>query len=121
MYMQPMDYVKGKHRGFAFVEYADADDATEAIFNMDGADLAGKTISASLAQPNQVHRLQESSSGTAGMVSSGSTTDQAVWTSDEWFQNQVNSGGAGGNNTAASTKTQRDREADATTLRGDNA
>ena len=41
---QPMDYSVGKHRGFGFVEYNDADDAAEAIFNMDGADLMGSTI-----------------------------------------------------------------------------
>jgi peptidyl-prolyl isomerase E (cyclophilin E) len=67
-----MDYVKGTHRGFAFVEYEDADDAEEAIFNMDGAELLGRTIKVSLAQPNQVNKLSE-----------------AIWKSDEWYQKQV--------------------------------
>jgi peptidyl-prolyl isomerase E (cyclophilin E) len=67
-----MDYVKGTHRGFAFVEYEDADDAEEAIFNMDGAELLGRTIKVRLAQPNQVNKLSE-----------------AIWKSDEWYQRQV--------------------------------
>ena len=80
-----MDYVKGKHRGFAFVEYEDADDADEAIFNMDGAELSGRTVSVSVAQPNQVNRLlSSSSSGNANK-----TTAEAIWKSDEWFQKQV--------------------------------
>jgi len=68
-----MDYVKGKHRGFAFVEYEDAEDAEECIFNMDGADLAGRTIAVSVAHPNQVHKL---SSGTGG---GGGRSSEAVW------------------------------------------
>ena len=51
-----MDYAEGKHRGFGFVEYEDADDASEAIFNMDGADLMGKTLRVSMAQPNQLNK-----------------------------------------------------------------
>lgn len=73
-----MDYVKGKHRGFAFVEYEDADDADEAIFNMDGAELSGRVIAVSVAQPNQMNRLS----------SRDPKADEAVWKSDEWFQKQ---------------------------------
>jgi RNA recognition motif-containing protein len=83
VYIKPMDYVSGTHRGFCFVEFAEADDADEAIFNMDGADLLGRTISVSVAQANQVHRL--GSSGGDGAA----TTTEAVWKSDEWFQNHV--------------------------------
>jgi peptidyl-prolyl isomerase E (cyclophilin E) len=67
-----MDYAQGHHRGFGFIEYEDADDASEAIFNMDGADLMGRTIRVSMAQMNQLNKL--------------STTQQAIWSSDEWFQ-----------------------------------
>ncbi len=70
-----MDYAQGHHKGFGFVEYDDADDATEAIFNMDGADLMGRTIRVSMAQMNQLNKL--------------STTQQAIWSSDEWFQQHV--------------------------------
>lgn len=71
-----MDYAKGKHRGFAFVEFEDVDDAEEAIFNMDGADIAGRTVTVSVAQPNQINKLASSEA-------------EAVWKSDEWFQKQV--------------------------------
>jgi len=81
----PMDYVAGKHRGFCFVEYDDADDAEEAIFNMDGAELMGRTIRASLAQPNQANKLSSASGGF-------SSANQAIWKSDEWFQKHVTGG-----------------------------
>lgn len=71
-----MDYAKGTHRGFAFVEFEDADDAEEAIFNLDGADMSGRTVTVSVAQPNQINKLS-------------STDGEAVWKSDEWFQKQV--------------------------------
>lgn len=73
--IQPMDYQQGQHKGFGFVEYEDAEDASEAIFNMDGADLMGRTIRVSMAQMNQLNKL--------------STTQQAIWSSDEWFQQHV--------------------------------
>ena len=102
-----MDYVKGKHRGFAFVEFEDADDADECIFNMDGADLAGRTIAVSVAQVNQVHKLS-SSSGAAPSESA-----EAVWKSDEWFQRQV-----AGNQQQSTEELakQRARDIDAKTL-----
>jgi peptidyl-prolyl isomerase E (cyclophilin E) len=70
-----MDYKTGVHKGFGFVEYEDADDANEAIFNMDGADLMGRTLRVSMAQMNQLNKL--------------GTTQQAIWSSDEWFQQNV--------------------------------
>lgn len=70
-----MDYAEGVHRGFGFVEFVDADDASEAIFNMDGADLMGHTIRVSMAQQNQLSKLGSSK--------------QAIWSSDEWFQQHV--------------------------------
>jgi peptidyl-prolyl isomerase E (cyclophilin E) len=100
----PMDYKVGKHRHFAFVEFEDADDASEAIFNMDGSDLIGKTMRVSLAQQNQLHKLL---SAAAGGSAGGSATDagssttsgptkrnQAIWSSDEWFQQHVVGSGA---------------------------
>lgn len=88
---KPMDYVKGIHRGFAFVEYESAEDADEAIFNMDGSELLGQTISVSVAQPNQIHRLTTSSSNPSGSGSSNHH-HEAIWTSDEWFQQQISGG-----------------------------
>lgn len=94
----PMDYKAGRHRHFAFVEYDDADDAAEAIFNMDGSDLVGKTIRVSLAQQNQINKLTSSSGGggettTTTTSSSGgggpSNRHQAIWSSDDWFQQHV--------------------------------
>ena len=70
----PMDYSKGKHKGFAFVEYEDPADAAEAIYNMDGAELMGRTLTVNLAHA-------------ASQVKLGST--KAVWSNDEWFQRHV--------------------------------
>ena len=54
----------------------DNKDAAEAMFNMDGAELCGKTLSVSLAQANQLRGNNNNSRHTA------------VWNSDEWFQQQ---------------------------------
>jgi peptidyl-prolyl isomerase E (cyclophilin E) len=90
-----MDYQAGTHKGFGFVEYEDADDATEAIFNMDGADLSGRTLRVSVAQPNQLNKL--------------STAQQAIWSSDEWFQQQVG-------NSEKEQKEQKEKQHDASIL-----
>jgi peptidyl-prolyl isomerase E (cyclophilin E) len=68
----PMDYAKGIHKSFAFVEFEDPDDAEEAIYNMDGAELMGKTLSVSLAQANQMRQ-----------------SNKAVWSSDECKSNKM--------------------------------
>jgi peptidyl-prolyl isomerase E (cyclophilin E) len=68
----PLDYKTSANKGFAFVEFQDADDAADAIDNMDGAELMGKTLNVSLAKPHQ-------------MVD----TSKAVWSTDEWFQQQA--------------------------------
>lgn len=64
-----MDYAKGTSKGFAFVEFEEAEDATEAIFNRNGATLLGRTIQVKMAQANQAKKLSE-----------------PVWNSDDWFQ-----------------------------------
>ena len=92
-----MDYAAGVHRGFCFVEFEDSDDATEAIFNMDGGELMGRTIRASMAQPNQVNKFSSSSS-------------EAIWKSDEWFQTHV------GGKDEASKKSEREKAQDVKTL-----
>ena len=98
-----MDYVKGKHRGFCFVEFEDPDDAEEAIFNMNGAELMGRFIKVSMAQANQVNKL---SSGAGG---GGGENSQAIWKSDEWFQSQSGMD-------EATRKEQEAKQADAKTL-----
>jgi RNA recognition motif-containing protein len=40
----PRDPQTLTHRGFAILEYADPSDAKEAIFNMDGSELFGRTL-----------------------------------------------------------------------------
>ena len=66
-----MDYKKGTSKGFAFVEYEEADDATEAIFNRNGSHLLGRTLQVNMAQASQATKLSE-----------------PVWQGDDWFQKQ---------------------------------
>jgi peptidyl-prolyl isomerase E (cyclophilin E) len=99
----PMDYKAGTTRGFAFVEYEDADDATEAIFNMDGSDLMGRTIKVSLAQQNQLNKL---------MSGSTSTPSQGIWSSDEWFQQHMT-----GHRTEEDQKKEKEMQQDRETLK----
>eukprot|EP01135_Chromosphaera_perkinsii_P007574 Nk52_evm30s914 gene=Nk52_evmTU30s914 len=47
----PLDYETQKHRGFAFVEFEESEDAAEAKFNLEGAEVFGKSISVSFANP----------------------------------------------------------------------
>lgn len=95
--MMPMDYQAGTHKGFAFVDFEDADDASESIFNMDGGELMGRTLRVSLAQPNQINKFSSASS-------------EAIWKSDEWFQTHV-----GGKDEAAN-KLEKQQAADLKTL-----
>ena len=74
----PMDYQAGNNKGFAFLEFDDADDAKEAIYNMDGAELFGKPLTVNVAREDKM-QLGD---------------DKAVWSNEEWFQKQ-----AGGNET----------------------
>jgi peptidyl-prolyl isomerase E (cyclophilin E) len=60
---------KDKHRGYSFVEFDLEEDAADAVDNMDGAELMGKTIRCNLAKA--MPKLE------AG---------QAAWNSEEWIQ-----------------------------------
>jgi len=71
-----MDYQSGSHKGFSFVEYQDADDAAEALYNMDGAELMGRVLNVNLAQKNQIKLGNH----------------KAVWLTDEWFKEQAQAG-----------------------------
>lgn len=66
----PIDFSTQKHRGFAFVEFESADDATEAIDNMNDAELFGKTLRVNRAKPI---KLKEGSA-------------RPVWAEDQWLQ-----------------------------------
>ncbi|KJH47635.1 hypothetical protein DICVIV_06294 [Dictyocaulus viviparus] len=66
----PMDYETGKHRGFGFVEFELAEDATAAIDNMNESELFGRTIRCNFARPP---KATERSS-------------RPVWADDEWLK-----------------------------------
>lgn len=93
----PKDYQKGTHKGFAFVAYEEANDAAEAMFNMNGAELNGRVLTVNLAQNNE-HRL-----GSA----------KPVWSSDDWFQQQA------GEEDARQRDENQKKEADADALKED--
>ncbi|XP_044752711.1 peptidyl-prolyl cis-trans isomerase E [Coccinella septempunctata] len=66
----PLDYETEKHRGFAFIEFENGEDAAGAIDNMNDSELFGRTIRVNLAKPQ---RIKE-----------GST--RPVWSEDSWLQ-----------------------------------
>ena len=77
----PMDYAAGTHKGFAFLEFVEADDAKEAIYNMDGAELFSKALTVNVAQANRM------------TLESG----KALWSSDDWFKEHSGAKGEEGN------------------------
>ncbi|XP_043199377.1 peptidyl-prolyl cis-trans isomerase E-like isoform X3 [Amphibalanus amphitrite] len=66
----PLDYETEKHRGFAFVEFEQNEDAAAAVDNMHESELFGRTIRVNLARPL---RVREGSS-------------RPVWADDNWLQ-----------------------------------
>mmetsp|Transcript_3114 Transcript_3114/g.7331 ORF Transcript_3114/g.7331 Transcript_3114/m.7331 type:complete len:135 (-) Transcript_3114:379-783(-) len=50
----PLDNQKGTHRGFGFVEFESADDASEATFNMNNGELNGRVLTVNFAKPMTV-------------------------------------------------------------------
>ncbi|CAG9782739.1 unnamed protein product [Diatraea saccharalis] len=66
----PLDYETEKHRGFAFIEFENSEDAAAAIDNMNDSELFGRTIRVNIAAPQ---RIKE-----------GST--RPVWSDDAWLQ-----------------------------------
>lgn len=67
----PLDYETQKHRGFAFVEFELAADASSAIDNMNDAELYGRTLRVNLARPTRT---------------ADGTTSRALWAEDSWLQ-----------------------------------
>ncbi|KAF1745477.1 hypothetical protein MXB_3656 [Myxobolus squamalis] len=69
-----MDFVKQRHRGFAFVEYDSEIDALDAIDNLNNSELFGRTINV-----------------TNSKVTKTKTSNyKPVWTTDEWLQAHSN-------------------------------
>ncbi|KAG6447965.1 hypothetical protein O3G_MSEX005268 [Manduca sexta] len=66
----PLDYETEKHRGFAFIEFENAEDAAAAIDNMNDSELFGRTIRVNIAAPQ---RIKEGSI-------------RPVWSDDSWLQ-----------------------------------
>lgn len=66
----PLDYSSQKHKGFAFVEFEEKEDAASAIENMNDAEIYGKTIRVNLAKP----------------MKSNESSTRAVWQKEEWLQ-----------------------------------
>ncbi|XP_058125774.1 peptidyl-prolyl cis-trans isomerase E isoform X2 [Anopheles ziemanni] len=66
----PIDYESQKHRGFAFIEFENAEDAAAAVDNMNDSELCGRTIRVNTAKPQ---RIKEGS-------------NRPVWADDGWLQ-----------------------------------
>ncbi|KAA0186562.1 hypothetical protein HAZT_HAZT004247 [Hyalella azteca] len=66
----PLDYESGKHRGFAFIEYELAEDAADAIDNMNESELFGRTIRVNVSKPQKA----------------GANSSRAVWSDDSWLE-----------------------------------
>lgn len=68
----PRDFKDNKKRGYAFVEFELENDCLDALENMDGAELFGKTLRCAIAKPNSNVKIK------AG---------QAMWTAEQYFKN----------------------------------
>ncbi|KAJ1630294.1 hypothetical protein T492DRAFT_1004091 [Pavlovales sp. CCMP2436] len=47
----PIDQTSQKHKGFAFVQFETADDAQDAVDNMDGSELFGRVLKVNVSKP----------------------------------------------------------------------
>lgn len=70
--------VPDKHRGFAFVEFEDELDASDAIDNMDGSELFGRVLRCNHAKA--MTKL---------------TPGKAVWNDEEWIKSNLDGGADG--------------------------
>lgn len=84
----PIEYSSQKHRGFAFVEFESAEDAQEAIDNMNDAEICGKTIRVNIAKP--IKAKEEST--------------RAVWSDDLWLQKYAGTAAPAGEEDASKKK-----------------
>lgn len=65
----PIDFETKKNRGFAFVEYENAEDAAAAMDNMNDSELFGRSIRVNLAKPVRIK----------------DTSSKPVWSEDQWL------------------------------------
>lgn len=93
----PMDYAQGTHKGFAFLEFVESEDANEAIYNMDGAELFGRSLTVNVAQENKMSQLGSS---------------KALWSTDEWFKEH-----AGGKEEEEKAEQEKGKERDSAMLK----
>lgn len=66
----PVDYRSGHRKGFGFVRFIEAEDASEALDNMHRNELLGRTIAVAYAHSHQLH------TGSSGLRT------RAVWQED---------------------------------------
>ena len=55
----PIDNQSGKPRGFAFVEFLEADDARDAVDNMDESELYGRTLRVKFSSKRPAQQLRD--------------------------------------------------------------
>jgi RNA recognition motif-containing protein len=67
------------HRGFGYVEFDLPQDATEAIDNMDGSELFGRTIKVAAAKPQK--------DSNEGLGSKNAIWEQVRYTQLRWYSN----------------------------------
>lgn len=91
----PIDFTTQKHRGFAFIEFESAEDAADAIDNMNESEIFGKTIRVNIAKPI---KLKEGSA-------------RPVWADDSWLQQHAGTTLSGQNfGVTASNQTEQQEE-----------
>ncbi len=61
-----MDKFTGKSRGFAFVEFASADDAQKAVEQFNGQDFQGRALTVNIARPREERSERPRSGGGGG-------------------------------------------------------
>uniref|UniRef100_A0A0R3TQI4 Peptidyl-prolyl cis-trans isomerase n=1 Tax=Rodentolepis nana TaxID=102285 RepID=A0A0R3TQI4_RODNA len=66
----PLDYQTEKHRGFAFIEYEEAEDSIAAIDNMNESEIFGRTIRVNIARPVKIREGY----------------GKPVWSDDNWLK-----------------------------------
>ena len=71
----PIDVKTGTHRGFAFIEFMEADDANDAVDNMHESELYGRTIRVKLSSKRPLGQLQD--------------PKRAVWADDIFYKKVV--------------------------------